>query len=394
MRRFLDYYRQFEELTPEEISRELLERRDAERANAVVEVPALDLATAAWHEPPDAEAVNAATYALRRSVNAYADPEPLLNALAERYGVQRSHVAAGHGAGELLAGALRAMRIDGPVAIAWPGWGALPRLVHEAGGAPVPVPLGADGAADPEALLAAGSRAVVLCSPNDPTGAAVPAPALLDLAERLDETAWLVVDAALADFAPPDGDDRERSADPLVGDGDDRERGADPPVGDGAPVARLLAARERVVVVRSFSKAHAMAGFRAGAAIGNDEPLLRAIAPVGGVSAPAQAAMLWALASGDPVVARRRALAARERERLAGGLRGTPYTFAAGHGHLVWLRSAEHDGRAVAAHLAARRIYVTPGAAWGDEQHVRLALRGPAATDRLVTALRELPAVD
>ena len=63
IRRLRDYYRQFEELSPEEISRELRERRDAERASALAEVPPLDLATPAWHEPPDAEAVNAATYA-------------------------------------------------------------------------------------------------------------------------------------------------------------------------------------------------------------------------------------------------------------------------------------------------------------------------------------------
>ncbi len=31
MARFLDYYRQFEELSPEEVSRELRERRDAAR---------------------------------------------------------------------------------------------------------------------------------------------------------------------------------------------------------------------------------------------------------------------------------------------------------------------------------------------------------------------------
>jgi histidinol-phosphate aminotransferase len=108
------------------------------------------------------------------------------------------------------------------------------------------------------------------------------------------------------------------------------------------------------------------------------------------VSAPAQAGMAWAAESGDRVLALRRAQALRERERLAAALAGTPFAFPAGHGHLVWLSSAEHDGRELAAGLAARRIYVTPGAAWGDERHVRVALRDAAATDRLAAALREL----
>jgi histidinol-phosphate aminotransferase len=149
----------------------------------------------------------------------------------------------------------------------------------------------------------------------------------------------------------------------------------------------LLDARERLVVVRSFSKAHAMAGFRAGYAIGHD---VARLAPATGISAPAQAAMLWALAGGDVVVARRRAAAARERERLAAALEGTPFSFPPGHGPLVWLASGEHDGAAIAAGLAAQRIYVTPGSAWGDDGHVRVALRDGAATDRLTAALREL----
>jgi histidinol-phosphate aminotransferase len=237
------------------------------------------------------------------------------------------------------------------------------------------------GAPDPDALLAAAgpdTRAVVVCTPNDPTGAAMPAGDLVRLADRLDEAVWLVVDAALAEFAP----------DAAVGD--EIVRGRDEVAGHRDEAVGVVGRRERVLVVRSFSKAHAMAGFRAGYAVSNDAALLRAIAPVAGVSAPAQAAMLWAVRSGDAVVGRRRAAAARERERLAAGLRATQFSFPAGHGHLVWLASEEHDGRAIASGLAAQRIYVTPGAAWGDDRHVRVALRDGAATDRLIAALRDL----
>jgi histidinol-phosphate aminotransferase len=128
IRRLRDYYRQFEELSPEEISVELRERRDAERASALAQVPPLDLSTPAWHEPPDPEAVNAATYALRRAVNTYPDDGPLREAIASRHGVAADRVAPGHGAGELLHAAFRAIGVGGRVAVAWPGWGPLPRI--------------------------------------------------------------------------------------------------------------------------------------------------------------------------------------------------------------------------------------------------------------------------
>src|SRR5215216_3593923 len=109
MRRFLGYYRQFEELSPDEVSSELRQRRDEEKAQALTETPPLDLRSPAWHEPPHAEIVNAATFALRRAVNAYPDAGTLTEALAARHGVEPARVVAGHGAGELLRAALQAL---------------------------------------------------------------------------------------------------------------------------------------------------------------------------------------------------------------------------------------------------------------------------------------------
>jgi histidinol-phosphate aminotransferase len=199
---------------------------------------------------------------------------------------------------------------------------------------------------------------VALATPNDPTGGTVPAEDLRRLAAGLPEHVWLLLDLALVGFA-------DREAPPLEG---------------------------RVLAFHSFSKAHAMAGFRAGYAIGpaGAEELLARLAPAGGVSAPAQAGMLWAVANHERTLPRRRELAAAQRDRLGAALRGTTLSFPAGTGPLVWLSSSTHIGAEIASHLAARRIFVTPGSAWGDERHVRIALRGPGATDRLADALREL----
>jgi len=333
MRRFLDYYRQFEELPPEEISRELRSRRDAERA--VVGVPALDLSGAGWHEPPHPEVVNAATFALRRAVNAYPDASELVGAIARSHNVDPARVAVGHGAGELLRAALRMVAPDGEVLVAWPGWGPLPRLVHEAGATPVPVALDELDRARP-------ARALVVGRPADPTGA-VPR-----VAELTGEH-WLILDEALAGFL------------------------------DDAP----LLDHPRVIHVRSFSKAHAMAGFRVGYAIVPEGTPTEPLTPVHGVGAAALAGALWAVEKGAPSVGARRLACARERERLATG----PFPVAPGAGPYAWL---ETRGRPLAEELAARRIFVAPGTAWGDDAHVRVTLRDAAATERLLEALREL----
>ena len=157
MKRLFGYYRQFEELTPDELSQELREHRSTDP----VQLPPLDLSGAAWHGPPHPEVVNAATFALRRAVNTYPDDAPLRAAIAAAHDIAPSRVVVGHGAGELIRAALRAVATP-EVEIVWPGWGLLPSLVDDAGSTPVPV-------SEPS-----GTRTAVLCRPNDPTGA-VPA---------------------------------------------------------------------------------------------------------------------------------------------------------------------------------------------------------------------------
>jgi histidinol-phosphate aminotransferase len=317
MKRLFGYYRQFDELSPEEVSRELLARRDEERARHPAGVAPLDLS--GWHAPPDAEAINAATFALRRSAG-YPDPTALRAAIAASLSIDPARVMIGHGAGELLRAALRAVAA-GDVEVVWPGWGLLPQLVTEAGATPVPV------------AVPSGRRTVVMCRPNDPTGA-VPEVSAVD--------GWLILDEALAGFAAVDVID--------------------------AP---------RVIQVRSFSKVHALAGLRIGYAI--VPPGGPSLEPVLSVGAPALAAALWATENGAEAATRRVAAVEAQRARLAAEFPVEP-----GVGPYAWLAMP------VAEELAARRIYVAPGTAWGDERHVRVTVGDAAATDRLLTALREL----
>jgi histidinol-phosphate aminotransferase len=364
-RRLFGHYRQYSELPPEEVSRELRERRDEQRAREVVFVPELDLARTAWHEPPHPEAVNAATFALRRRMNAYPDPgaREVRELAAARHGLSPAQVAVGHGAAELLQEACAALLGGGgELLVAWPGWGPLPELARRVGGRPVPV-AGGPGIgplADRAGRAGADVRAVALSSPNDPTGAPVARADVRALCERVGESVWVLLDEALADFLEP-----------------------------GEDAAGLVAELPNLLVFRTFAKAHAMAGFRIGYVLG-PAAMAERLTPSFSVNAPAQAAAAWSLELGDPVLARRRAAAARERTRLAASLHGTSLSFPPTAAPFVWLSSDRHSGAEIADHLALRRIKVAHGEQWGDERHVRITLRDSAVTERLVAALREL----
>ena len=204
---------------------------------------------------------------------------------------------------------------------------------------------------------------MLLTSPADPTGAVLSRGALRDLCAGVPEGVTVVVDEALGEFDP-----------------------------DGEDAAGLVAELDNLLVVRSFSKAHAMAGLRAGAALG-PPALVERLAPSGGISAPAQAAALWAISDrGVEIAARRRAAAAAAHEQLAAALAGSPFSALPATVPFAWISSDAEDGRAIAARLASAQVFVAPGRLWGDERHVRAALRGPAATDRLAGALLGGPA--
>jgi histidinol-phosphate/aromatic aminotransferase/cobyric acid decarboxylase-like protein len=358
VRRLFERYRQFQALPPDEVARGLRERREQERAREVVFVPELDLARTAWHEPPHPEAVNAATFALRRRMHAYPDPAAteVRELAAARHGVRPEQVAVGHGAAELLQDACAQLLSGGELLVAWPGWRPLPDLAQRAGGRAVPV-----GLDELAARVGAETRAVALSSPNDPTGAPVARADVRALCERVGEGVWVLLDEAFADFLEP-----------------------------GEDAAPLVAELPNLLVFRTFAKAHAMAGFRIGYVLAPTAELAQRLTPSFSVNAPAQAAAAWALELGDPVIARRRAAAARERERLARALRGTSLSFPPTAAPFVWLSSETHDAEAIASHLNVRRIAVAPGERWGDDRHVRITLRDGAATDRLIAALREL----
>jgi histidinol-phosphate aminotransferase len=166
-------------------------------------------------------------------------PPALLAALAAHYGWRPDGVLVGNGSNELIQATLSVALEPGEVVVApTPTFSLYRLLTGVLGGRYRPVPLGPGFRYDVEALIEAAvrerARVVVLNSPNNPTGSALPAGAV---ARVLEETGALVVcDEAYQEFGGP-------SAIPL------------------------LAHSSRLVVLRTFSKALGMAGLRFGLAM-------------------------------------------------------------------------------------------------------------------------------
>jgi histidinol-phosphate aminotransferase len=363
----LDYYRQFDDVDQEEVNRELRARRARERELALAEVPTIDLSSTEWPDFPSSEVMNAAIAAARGAVNSYPDrhAEGIRRMLAERHGVEPEQITVGNGAAELLqACALVLLGPGDELVTPWPSYPLFPLMASRAGGRPVAVDLAA-GRADPEALARAvtdRTRAVVLCNPNDPTGTYLDAEAVAGLAGSLPDHVHLLVDEAYVHFQdvePPDS------------------------------VLRLVDAFPRLAVFRTFSKIYGLSGLRAGYAVASPAgtSLLSSIAPALGVNALTQAGLRKALEIGDPEVKRRRALVVEQRRRVLDALHDLPVDAPPSEANFVWLHAADLDGAGLTARLEDAGVLVAPGGPLGADDHVRASIRGPAATERLLTAL-------
>ncbi|HEV2075372.1 MAG TPA: aminotransferase class I/II-fold pyridoxal phosphate-dependent enzyme [Thermoleophilaceae bacterium] len=366
----LDYYRQFEDMTEEEVNRGLRERRAREKAMELERVSTCDLSRTEWPDFPDSEVVNASVFAARRGINDYPDRHATeaRTMLASRHGVDPSRVVLGNGATELLQATAGQLLSDGDELVTpWPSYPLYPLMAQRVRARPVAIDLSGAGRADPEALVqAAGerARALVLCNPNDPTGTYLESSTVEWMLEELPEQVHLLLDEAYIQYQ-------------------DRE--------DEDAAVRLTDRHPRLVVFRTFSKIYGLSGIRAGYAVGAAEaaPILKAIAPVLGVNALTQAAVVQSLKIGDPEIDRRRKLVRGQRRRLQSAIHDLPVDAPETQANFAWLAAPGLTGVELAARLERASVVVAPGGPLGDEDHVRVSIRGPASTERILSALRK-----
>jgi histidinol-phosphate aminotransferase len=365
----LDYYRQFDDIGESEYNKTLRERRAREKALALERVPTLDLSGTEWPELPSAEVVSASVYQARGRLNGYPDPEAtqVRRALAERHNIRGAQIAIGNGAAELLRSAIYLLAAGGgEVVVPRPTQPLYAALATRAGIRVVEPGMPDDGP-DVDGLARSVSertRVLVLCNPNDPTGAYIPATRLGELLSRLPEHVHVLVDESYVQFKDVEPEDACMS---------------------------LVEAFPRLLVVRSFSRIYGLSGIRAGYAVGapSATALLGALAPALGVNALTQAAMLQALRVGDADVERRRETVVGERGRILDALSALPVTAPRTQANFVWMSADGLSGEQLAARLEASRVLVADGKDFGDARYVRAAIRDRHAADRLLWALGE-----
>jgi len=283
----------------------------------------------------------------------------LVEALAAHHDVDPSHVAVGAGSVEVLGQLVTATTSPGDdVVFAWRAFEAYPIVTAVAGGNAVKVPLTAGHVHDVDALVAAvtpRTRVVLVCNPNNPTSTAVGEKELRTVVDAVPEDVLVVVDEAYREYVDPE----------LV------------------PDARaLFADRPNVAVLRTFSKAYALAGLRVGYCLASPDlvRVVRTCQVPFSVSGLAQQAAVVALQQQDEVHRRAR-LTVDERDRVTAALRDAGFEVPDSQANFVWLPLGQRSAD-FAQHCADRGVLVRPFAGEG----VRVTIGLPEEDDAFLSA--------
>lgn len=260
--------------------------------------------------------VDAAVRGATGRLSRYPDPfsAGLAARIARSIGVAEGQVLVGPGS--LAVGQLLVSAIVDPgeeIVVPTPSFEGYGLLAGISGARLVPVPLGENGydLDRMRATVARWTRMLVVCSPNNPTGAVVTLNALRRLLDAVDRRVVVVVDEAYIEYAD----------DPAV-----------------RSAVELLDAYPQLVVLRTFSKAYGLAALRVGyavAAAGLVDLVRRVQLPfsVGSLGQVAATASLDAEAE----LAARCAATVRRRTAVEDALRGMGQAVGRSQGNFVWL---------------------------------------------------------
>lgn len=290
-----------------------------------------------------------------REANRYPewDAGMLRAALAHYWGVSQDWVVAGSGSAGIIQQAMIASG-QGEIAFGWPSFDAFPAIAEGLRMRVHKVRL-KNNVCDLAALkraLTPKTTVVIICTPNTPTGGILHHDELAKFLQTLSPKVVAIIDEAYGEFVRDD---------------------------HAVQALELVRQFPNVVMTRTFSKAHGMAGYRVGYGIAQPE-LAKKIAAAGipfSVPLPAQAAALAALKN-QKIAKERVEMIIAERARLATMLRQFGAEVVEGHGNFVWLPIGEL-AQQVAHKLAQHNVLVKALMPLG----IRITVGTSEETDRL-----------
>lgn len=298
-------------------------------------------------------------------VNRYADHRAtaVRDALATRLGVGADQVTVGSGSSGILQQLFFSYIDPGDeVVFPWRSFEVYPVFTRLMNGTAVSVPLAPDLGFDIDALIAAvteRTKLVFLATPNNPTGVATPTADLRRFLAAVPTSVIVCIDEAYREFLDP---------------------------GFGDPITELLPDFPNVIVTRTFSKAHGLAGLRVGYGVGHPDVIAtvdKTMLPFT-VNALAQAAALAALDHSDAISARVDGLLA-ERARVEVELAAAGWELPNHQGNFVWLSTAERTDD-IALDLERRGVVIRPFSGEG----IRVTIGTAAENDRFLATLAEI----
>ncbi|TLM81947.1 histidinol-phosphate transaminase [Pseudarthrobacter sp. NamE2] len=281
--------------------------------------------------------------------------------LARHLGVTAAEVAVGPGSVGVLQQIITGLCDAGDeVVFAWRSFEAYPILVELAGARPVRVPLDDAEGHDLDAMAAAvtdRTKVILLCTPNNPTGVPISHHRLEAFLQSVRPDVLVVIDEAYVEYAD---------------------------AGTGPDSLALYRRYPNVCILRTFSKAHGLAGLRVGCAITTAaiaEGLRRTALPFA-VSALAQKAAIASLDAGEEMAARVSAVK-EERARMAAELDALGWKLQRSQGNFLWIRADDQLLARLVDAFDAAGIMVR--AYQGDG--VRITVADPASNNRVLRLL-------
>lgn len=306
------------------------------------------IAQAQWHRYPDAHSSS------------------LVGAFASAWGVEPKQVVVGPGANTLIARVIASLHKETTLIVCPPTYYVYERLARAHGLKVAEAPLlDRDNVrpfdVDVDAVLAAAGAAsrpvLALVNPNNPTGNLCSAGAIKALLERFD--GLTIVDEAYHDFA-------------------------------GETLMRVVNQHPQLVILRTLSKAAALAGWRVGGLASSPELAIEfaKLAPPYELSMPAQVAGEVVLAHGVEIAAAA-ARVRKTRDQLSLRLDELgPYRVFKSDTNFLLIEAGEHRSR-VLSQLGERRVTIRDvHKIAGLEGCLRVSVGRDEENDRVVAAFR------